>query len=211
LTVVARPVVRCDRDELASALSISPRRVNQLADTSVVKRLDRGEYDLFASMTGYIVFLHGAMGKKSTMDERGNVTSSHHQRSRLLDVELAKAELELAKLREQVMAVDDHKSVVGNLILETKARVMAIGARTAPKVMNLKTRSAVKQMIDGECLNALVDMSRAAMPVPQPPVVGDPRPVDDETATGAASATSKERRLRKTKAKTKRARKTVMR
>jgi Holliday junction resolvasome RuvABC DNA-binding subunit len=108
------------------------------------------------------------------MDTEGNVTNTKHQRSRLLDVELATAEINLAKAREQVMAIDDHKMIVSHLIMETKARVMTIGARAAPKVLNQKSRAAIKKVIDSEAIDTLIAMSKVELPLPAQAVFADP-------------------------------------
>jgi hypothetical protein len=153
-------------EQVATACNIDVRRVQQLAKEGVFPRESRGEYSLGKCMAAYIRYLQAAMSSKSSMDDDGNVTNTKHQRSRLLDVELATAEINLARAREQVMAIDDHKMIIANLILETKARVMTIGARAAPKVLNQKSRGAIKKAIDVEALDTLVAMSKVALPMP---------------------------------------------
>ena len=187
---------------MASAMGVSQRRVNQLADLRIIKRVERGQYDLFASLTGYIVFLHEAMSKKSTMDAQGNIKNSTDQRARLLEVEIATAEIDLAAKRGQVMALDDHKMIIGNLILETKARVMTIGARAAPKVQHEKSRSAIKKVIDAEALDALIAMSKVPFSMPGMPVLSEDAP--DSPAARKSAKARKTRARAKKKPKSKR-------
>lgn len=197
-----RPSIEVTLEEIASALGVSARRVQQLANLHVVKRAKGGnKYDLFASLTGYIRYLQDAMGKKSTMDGSGELTNTKHQRSRLLDVQLAREELELAKSREQVMAIDDHKLVMAHLIMETKARVMTIGARAAPKVLNQKTRAAIKKVIDNEAANTLVAMAKVELPMPAAVFATDP-PAKKTAGARAKQKAAKKKTKRSSKSPT---------
>lgn len=199
MSATARPALHVTLEEIASALGVSARRVQQLANLHVVKRAKGGnKYDLFASLTGYIRYLQDAMGKKSTMDGEGGVTNTKHQRSRLLDVQVAREELELAKSREQVMAIDDHKMVVAHLIMETKARVMTIGARAAPKVLNQKTRAAIKKVIDDEAADTLVAMSKIDLPMPEAVFAKD-QPAKKKPGARAKKSAAKKKTKRSSK------------
>jgi len=163
--------------DLAGVLGVTERRVYQLADKSIVVRAGRGTYDLYQSMRGYIVFAHEAMGKRSSMDDEGRTANTKDQRARLLDVELATKELALAQARGQVMAIDDHHMIMSTLIVETKARVMTIGARAAPKLAHERSRTAMKKVIDTEAAGALAALAKVQLPDPAlPKVPGDPTP-----------------------------------
>ncbi len=162
-------LIRVKRDVLAEAVNLSPRRVNQLTDDGVMTRLDRGEYDLLASMRGYIRHLQLAMGQKATMNADGETITTKHQRSALLDLQVARETLALAHARAEVMAIQDHELITSTLITETKSAVMAIAPRSAAKVANLTSRSAIEKEIADECLLALKRLSESTPRKPGAP------------------------------------------
>jgi hypothetical protein len=152
--------------EVAAAFNLTSRRINQLAKEGTLPRLGRGAYDLMACALAYIHFLQKAVAAKATMDAGGRVTSTTQQRSALLDVELQREQLSLARERGELLMLVDHEAILSDLIVETKANIMAVGPRVAPRLVNQGSSATIQATIDAAQKEAL---SRLAAIVPRRP------------------------------------------
>jgi hypothetical protein len=86
----------------------------------------------------------------------------------MLDVGVALEELKLAKARGEVMAVVDHEAILSDLILATKASVMAVGPRVAGKIVDGMSRSDRQAMVDAGNREALMQLA-ALVPAARAP------------------------------------------
>lgn len=71
-------------------------------------------------------------------------------------------EIELAKERGQLIAVADVEAAVTDLVLTTKARVMAIAPRLAPEMVGETSRVMIQAKIDKAHREALSYLAKAA-------------------------------------------------
>lgn len=146
--------------QVAKACNLSPRRVQQLAKEGVLPRDARGAYDLGACLMSYIRHLQAAMEAQSSIDGVGKVSNTQQQRAKLLDVEVQREELALAKDRSEVISIADHEMLVSTLIIETKANLMAVGPRVAQCLVGLTSRVAIQQQVDKAVKEALSQLAR---------------------------------------------------
>jgi phage terminase Nu1 subunit (DNA packaging protein) len=147
-----------DRDRLAKALNLSPRRVNQLAKEGMPKEL-RGKYDLGACMLWYIRYLQTALEKKSATIGDENL-GLNDQRVRGMRANAELKEMELAIQRGQTATLQEVRSCLSDLVLMTKARLMAIPPRLATEVMGEESRLMIQAKIEKaikDALNQLAD------------------------------------------------------
>lgn len=146
--------------EIASTLNLTPSRIQQLVQEGLPKKL-RGRYDQDECTGWYIRYLQALVEKKSIVDEGGRVfASEREERLRLLRADADLREMELAAERGLVIAISDYESTLADLILTTKARIMAIAPRVAPEVTGQTSRVMVQALIEKACKEALAYLAK---------------------------------------------------
>lgn len=144
---------------VAIALNLSSRHVNALAQDGMLPRLGgRNRFDLLACLLAYVRYLQKALAVKGTMAADGTVTIASRQRSALLEVDVQRARLKLAKESGAVISIADHESFYTDLIIQTRANLMTVGARVAPKIVGEMSRADIVMVINSgikEALHAL--------------------------------------------------------
>ena len=111
-------------------------------------------------MLWYIRYLQAALAKKSVPIGDGGYAGEREERVRLLRAEAELKEMELAKQRGQLVAISDVESESSNLVLDTKARILAIPPRVAPELVGESSRVAIQARLEKECKAALRLLAR---------------------------------------------------
>jgi phage terminase Nu1 subunit (DNA packaging protein) len=124
----------------------------------------RGSFDPVKCMLFYIRYLQAALEKKSVPTLDGGFVGEREERVRLLRADADLREIELAEKRGQLVAIHDVEMEMTNLVLTTKARIMAIPPRLAPELVGENSRVMIQAKIEKACKEALASlaMSRPA-------------------------------------------------
>ena len=154
---VAMAIVRVGK--VAQALNLTPQRVQQLANEGLPKE-DRGKYDLGKCMLWYIRYLQAALEKKAVPMADGGYVGEREERVRLLRAEADLKEIELAKERGQLVAIQDVEKEMTDLVLTSKARIMAIPPRVAPELVGESSRMIIQTKLEKACKEALALLAR---------------------------------------------------
>ena len=149
-----------DVKKIASALNLDERRVQQLV-TYGMPRAARGQYDPVKCMLFYIRYLQAALEKKSVPTADGGYAGEREERVRLLRAEADLKEIELAKERGQLVAIQDVEMEITDLVLTTKARIMAIPHRLAPELVGEQSRVMIQAKIEKACRESLAYLAKA--------------------------------------------------
>jgi hypothetical protein len=107
----------------------------------------RNSFDLLACLLAYVRYLQRALAVKGTMDADGTVTTAGRQRGALLDVDLARAKLRLAKESGEVVSIADFEAYYSDLILQTRSRLRAVPSRVAGKIVDGMSRADITLVI----------------------------------------------------------------
>jgi phage terminase Nu1 subunit (DNA packaging protein) len=145
--------------KVAQALNLTPQRVQQLANEGLPKE-DRGKYDLGKCMLWYIRYLQAALEKKAVPMANGVYAGEREERVRLLRAEADLKEIELAKEQGQLVAIQDVEKEMTDLVLSTKARIMAIPPRVAPELVGESSRMVIQAKLEKEVKEALRLLAR---------------------------------------------------
>jgi phage terminase Nu1 subunit (DNA packaging protein) len=146
---------------VASALNLGQRRVQQLVKEGM-PRENRGQYEPVKCMLWYIRYLQDALEKKSVLMTDGSYAGEREERVRLLRAKADLREMELARLRGLYVALPDIEKAMIDLVLTTRARIMAIAPRLAPQLVGMDSRVMIQAMIEKECKEALSYLAKAA-------------------------------------------------
>jgi phage terminase Nu1 subunit (DNA packaging protein) len=146
--------------KIASVLNLEKRRVQQLASEGM-PRTARGQYDPVKCMLWYIRYLQHALEKKSVPTADGGFVGEREERVRLLRADADLREIELAMKRSQLVAIQDVESMLTDLVLTTKARIMAIAPRLAPELVGETSAVMIHAKIEKACREALAYLAKA--------------------------------------------------
>jgi len=148
-----------DVTKVANALNLTEQRVGQLVKEGMPKE-GRGQYDAVKCMLWYIRYLQKALEKKAVPTLDGGFVGEREERVRLLRADADLREMELAKERGQLVAIADVEKEITDLVLTTKARVMAVAPRLAPDLLGETSRVMVHAKIEKALKEALLGLSK---------------------------------------------------
>jgi phage terminase Nu1 subunit (DNA packaging protein) len=146
--------------QLADILNLTESRIQQLVQEGLPKKL-RGRYDRDQCTGWYIRYLQALVEKKVIVDPGGEALASEREsRLRLLRADAELREIELARERGQLVSIEDVEREMTDLILVTKARVLAVGARVAPELVGETSRVMIQAVIEKAHKEALSQLAR---------------------------------------------------
>jgi phage terminase Nu1 subunit (DNA packaging protein) len=148
-----------DVTRVAQALNLTEQRVQQLVKEGL-PREKRGQYDAVKCMLWYIRYLQAVIEKKAVNLGKEGSAGERQERVRLLRADADMREIELAKERSQLVALADVEASMTDLVLTTKARVMAIAPRLAPELVGETSRVMIEAKIEKSCKEALTLLAR---------------------------------------------------
>ena len=149
-------------DQVAEALAISDRRVQQLVKEGM-PQVARGKYELDACMRWYIRFLQKALEQRSSVDgeQVSNLTS---ERIRAARAQTSRFELENARIRGEVVPVKYMAEILFKLSAELASRLESIPGRVQTQLKTvIDDPGATRQLLQKECRtvrNACADILR---------------------------------------------------
>jgi phage terminase Nu1 subunit (DNA packaging protein) len=146
--------------QLAQFLNLTPSRIQQLVQEGLPKKL-RGKYDQDVCVGWYIRYLQNLVATKAVVGEGGAVLANERQeRLRLLSADADLTEIKVARERGQLVLIDEVEKEMADLILTTKARVLAVAPRVAPELVGETSRVMVQAKIEKALKEALVQLER---------------------------------------------------
>ena len=163
------PIVNITK--VASALNLSEQRVQQLVREGLPREA-RGQYDPVKCMLFYIRYLQKALERKSVPTLDGGYAGEREERVRLLRADADLREIELAEKRGKLVAIQDVEKEMTDLILTTKARVLAVAPRVAPDLIGLTSRVMAHAIVEKALKEALLALSKREDRLHAPTSVG---------------------------------------
>jgi phage terminase Nu1 subunit (DNA packaging protein) len=150
-------------DKVAQALNLTVSRVHQLVKEGLPKE-GRGQFDPVKCMLWYIRYLQAALEKKSVPMQDGAYAGEHEQRVRLLKADADLREIELAEKQGELVPLVDVEAEMTNLVLTTKARILAVAPRVAPELLGLTSRVMAHAIVEKALNEALLQLSKRPVP-----------------------------------------------
>jgi phage terminase Nu1 subunit (DNA packaging protein) len=148
-----------DAGKVANALNLTETRIHQLVKEGLPKE-GRGQFDPVKCMLWYIRYLQNLLEKKAVPTLDGGFVGEREERVRLLRADADLREMELAKERGLVVSIDDVEQEMTDLILTTKARIMAVAPRLAADLVGEDSRLIVHGKIEKALKEALLQLSK---------------------------------------------------
>jgi phage terminase Nu1 subunit (DNA packaging protein) len=140
--------------QLAKLFDRRPRRIQQLVKEGM-PQLSRGKYDQGKCFEWYVRYLHNKIEKKG--DEFSGL---NEQRLRGMRASAETRELELALKKGELAKLTDVRAMLSDVVLMTKARLLAIPPRLAIDILGESSRVMIQAKIERaikDALNQLAD------------------------------------------------------
>lgn len=119
----------------------------------------RGKYELGECMLWYIKYLKMKLKSRRRVIGDDDGTTERAARLRLVRAEADLRELELARERGQFAAVVDFEKLVTEMVVMTKARILAVPSRIAPQLVG-EDRLAIENRLEKELKTTLSTLSK---------------------------------------------------
>ena len=143
---------------LANLFGISESWIHQLVKKGMPKE-NRGKFDLLKCIRWYVRYLHSAI-EKAAVPVGGEFVSERDERIRSIRADADLKEIELGKLRGQFVSISDVERTMTDLVLTTKARVLAVAPRLAPDVVGEGSRVMAHAKIEKALKDALLPLAK---------------------------------------------------
>ena len=150
---------KCSVKKLARIFNITEVRVQQLAKMEVIVKTERGLYDLWLSVKGYIRYLQDRTGKKSGGID-GDENSYETQRTRVY-----KARAEILEAQSMAMRGELHDGaciaeVMGEGLANMRAKLLAIPTTAGPRVADESDPNKCAALIETLLHEAMAECSK---------------------------------------------------
>ena len=145
--------------QLTAALNITKERIGQLVKEGMPKEA-RGKYDLGKCMLWYIRYLQAALKRRSGASGEDGRTEQR-ERLLLLSAERELKELELGRERGEFIALPDFEKMLTDLVVTTKARILAVSQRVSAQLVGLD-RPSIEAELNRELKTALSYLAQSA-------------------------------------------------
>jgi phage terminase Nu1 subunit (DNA packaging protein) len=145
--------------QLVREFGITERWVHRLVEVGMPKN-SHGKYDLLVCYRWYVRFLQRAVRKRSIFTDDYRESSFSQERLRLVRAEADLKELQLAKEQGEFVSLTDVEKAMTDLVLSTKARLLAVPARAAPELLALNSRVEAETRLEVHIKEALRDLAQ---------------------------------------------------
>ncbi|WP_375331248.1 hypothetical protein [Candidatus Tisiphia endosymbiont of Oplodontha viridula] len=140
--------------DIAKALQLSERRVQQLVKEAILPTPVAGKYDLADCIKSYARYLESRPVGKNTSD------NLNAQKLRLLKAQADKAELEVQILEGKYLASSEVELHWSNLIIAFRARMLSLPNNIARQIIVLDNDfAAIVHCLETEIHKALLELS----------------------------------------------------
>jgi phage terminase Nu1 subunit (DNA packaging protein) len=139
---------------LATALNITPRRIQQLVKEGVLPKAERGVYEIVRCMQAYIRFLQASMQKRQDEESRDETVHWTRERTRLAREQADSSQLKNAELRGELVRLQVVERLVGQAMAIFRTNTLALSSKLSPSLEG-RTAAEIKTIIDREARRLL--------------------------------------------------------
>jgi phage terminase Nu1 subunit (DNA packaging protein) len=149
-----------DVGTLAKLFSLTSVRVQQLAVDGIITKQERGRYDLWSSIRGYIKYLQERKVNQWSGGEDQDGDQYHKHRSRLTKAKADIAEIEAEAMKGKFHEAGAVEAVWADMLMNARSKMLAIPSKLAPKLRKETEIQAIKDALEKaihECLHELAE------------------------------------------------------
>jgi hypothetical protein len=145
-------------EELGKIFECESSYIHKLAKDGMPQE-SRGKYDLGNCMLWYIKYLKNKLKSRRMISHDVHGETERDVRLRLLSAEAELKQLELERERGLFAAVEDFEKAIMQIVVITKARILAIPSRLAAQLVG-EDRLQIETRLDKELKATLTTLSR---------------------------------------------------
>jgi phage terminase Nu1 subunit (DNA packaging protein) len=119
-----------DKIFLANLFFLSERRIYQLVKDDVIPKNKNGKYNLVGAIRGYLGLIRG-QGYQLT-----ETIDTHQEKARLIKAQADKAELEVLKIRGELVNVNELSVEFEKVFIAFREKALSIPTKLAPLLLN---------------------------------------------------------------------------
>lgn len=142
-----------DVKAVARFLDLSERRVRQLRDEKIIEEAAPGLYDLKATNHKYINYL-----RKKNPESDENI-DYNTERAKLIRAKRQKEEAELKLMEGRLHEADVIETVMKDMLVNFKVRLMAIPAKLSPVVAKKTDRAEIFKLMKSQIDESLEELA----------------------------------------------------
>jgi phage terminase Nu1 subunit (DNA packaging protein) len=146
-----------DVGTLSRLFNLTAVRVQQLAKDGIVTKAERGRYDLWPSIRGYIKFLQER--KVNQWDNGDEAGDWQKERARLTRAKADMAEMQAAILKGTVHEAKAVEAVWIDHLLACRAKLLSMPKKLAPRIHGIEKLAAIETEIDAAITEALNELA----------------------------------------------------
>jgi phage terminase Nu1 subunit (DNA packaging protein) len=165
--------VRVGTGYLMGLFSVSRQTISNWIDQGLPK-VSRGKFSLRVSVAWVME------RDRKRVDERLAAMGYEEQDARLKSAQAGLRELELARQREQVMLVDEHRRLMSEMVISAKSHLRSLPSKMAPQIAH-QDAIFIQQELQQEINDILTGLSRRGADTDKP------GPADRDRAVGVQS------------------------
>lgn len=146
-----------DVGTLSKLFNLTAVRVQQLAKDGVIVKGERGKYELWPSIRGYIKFLQER--KVNQWDAEGDDDNYTKHRSRLTQAKADMAQMQAAAMKGQFHEASVVEEVWIDMLMNCRSKLLALPTKAAPKLRKETNLAVVKSILQEGIHEALQELS----------------------------------------------------
>ncbi len=143
---------------LADLFGLTDRRIRQLENEGVIKKISRGRYSLQENIKSYINFIKANADLKEKKTEENKVDYDE-EHALLEQTKRKKLELELAAMRGTMHHSEDVERVMMDMLANFKAKILSIPSKLAPNLMTFKSDADIQEYLLENMIEVLEELS----------------------------------------------------
>ena len=140
---------------LAKLFNLTDRRVQQLAKDGIILKAEKGKYDLISCTRSYIKYLQERAAGRDVEPQ-----DAYFERARLTKAQADKTELEVLKMKGELIPTEQAELLWSGLIIVFRASMLSMPSRLAHKILACKTYPEVVEVMTAGIFEALEKLSR---------------------------------------------------
>jgi len=142
---------------LQRAFNIGERRVRQLAQEGILVKSERGRYLFVESVSNYITHLKANNDLKNHVEKKEIDYEEEKAKHELAKRKLK--ELELSKAENTLHEASDVESIMADMLLKFRAKMLAIPSKLAPGLANEHDTVEVSKILKDTIHLALIELA----------------------------------------------------
>ncbi len=142
---------------LSNLLSVTDRRIRDLAQEGILVRISKGRYDLTQSIKNYILHLkmNNEMKEVNDNDLDLKLEQAKHER-----IKTEMAEMKLRVMKGKLHDSEDVEKVMTDMLTNFKGKILNMPSKLSPMLVARANLSEVKAILEKECMATLVELSK---------------------------------------------------